>query len=357
MIFIELIFNILFYVWILIGDKGRIILGFIYEERTWTIPSLVSLVAIVIMVILHFSKKHKPSIIIPHKKPLVDTFEEEDISPFELEKEERQALSTYLHKERADIFLSLAPGSTTLSIGDIVGSDELFIHLPWANYQGAVRSEELIGYLIHVLSQAKRILLLGEPGQGKTTVLKRVFTIMADRFLQGSRDVVPIYIPLRDVTHLADESGGTLLLLWKFLRNKQNPFPMSYKHFISLLRKNGIIFLFDGFDEITVELSQRSINERISSEMFSPLSVLSCRRNFYELYLSTSAIQQNYLEKIELLPLKFTDHAKQYITAFCNKKSIESEKIIRTILGSQELLDLAQRPLLLIMMLDIFADS
>ena len=87
MIFIGLIFNILFYVWILTGDKGRIILDYIYEERTWTIPSLVSLVAILIMVILHFSKKHKPSIIIPHKKSLVDTFEEEDISPFELEKE------------------------------------------------------------------------------------------------------------------------------------------------------------------------------------------------------------------------------------------------------------------------------
>lgn len=229
MIFIGLIFNILFYVWILIGDKGRIILGYIYEERTWTIPSLVAI--LIMVIILHFSKKHKPSIIIPHKKSLVDTFEEEDISPFELEKEERQALSTYLLKERADIFHSLAPGSTTLLIGDIVGGDELFIHLPWTNYQGAVRSEELIGYLIHVLSQAKRILLLGEPGQGKTTVLKRVFTIMADRFLQGSSDVVPIYIPLRGVTYLSDESGGTLLLLWKFLRNKQNPFPMSYKHF------------------------------------------------------------------------------------------------------------------------------
>jgi hypothetical protein len=43
--------------------------------------------------------------------------------------------------------------------------------------------------------------------------------------------------------------------------------------------------------------------------------------------------------------------------AFCNKKGIESEKILKTILGSQELLDLAQRPLLLIMMLDIFIDS
>ena len=51
-----------------------------------------------------------------------------------------------------------------------MGSDELLIPLPWANYQGTERSEELVEYLIQVLSQAKQILLLGEPGQGKTTI-------------------------------------------------------------------------------------------------------------------------------------------------------------------------------------------
>jgi len=292
------------------------------------------------------------SAIISSKKSLKNTSADEDIIPLGLEKEELSALSAYLAIERTAIFRTFAPGSTTLLMGDVVGSDELFIHLPWANYQGTVRSEELVEYLIQVLSQAKQILLIGEPGQGKTTILKRIFTIMADRSLQGSSNVLPLYIPLRDVSYPADESG-----VWKYLCNKRNPFPLTYKRFISLLRKNYIFFLFDGFDEIAMELSQRSINERTSSEIFSHLSLLSCRKSFYELYLSTSAIQQNYLEKIELLPLEFDKHTIQYITTFCNKKGIKSEKVIRAIQENQELLDLAQRPMLLIMIIDIFTDS
>ena len=175
---------------------------------------------------------------------------------------------------------------------------------------------------------------------------------MADRSLQGSINVLPLYIPLREVSYPADERG-----VWEYLCSKRNPFPLPYNRFSSLLRKNYIFFLFDGFDEIAMEISQCSINERTSSEIFSHLSLLSCRKSFYELYLSTSAIQQNYLEKIELLPLEFDKHAIQYITTFCNKKGIKSEKVIRAIQESQELLYLAQRPLLLIMMLDIFTDQ
>jgi predicted NACHT family NTPase len=304
MIVIGVIFIILFSVWIVAGDMGKInlwnwvqtiyiflnmIWDYIYKERTWTIPSLLTIVAI----LLHISKKHKTSVGSPRKESMEDTFEEEHITTLELEKEDYQALSTYLDKERKDIFHTIAPGSTTLLVGDIVGSDELFIQLPWANYQGKVRSDELVGYLIQVISKGDQILVLGEPGQGKTTVLKRVFTIMADHFLHGSSDVVPLYVTLRDVPYSEDESGETLLL-WKYLCKKRNAFPLPYTHFISLLRDNRIIFLFDGFDEITVGLSQCSINKRISSEIFSQLSILSCRRNFYELYLSTSEIQQKY---------------------------------------------------------------
>jgi hypothetical protein len=176
---------------------------------------------------------------------------------------ERQALSSYLNRECTEITHIQAPGSTDLLVKDIVGSNELFIHLPWTIYQGTSKSEELVEYLIQVLPLSKRILLLGEPGQGKTIILKRVFTILANRFLQGSSDVMPtilanrflqgssdvmpIYIPLRDVTGPVEGRSENILSLWKYLCEKPNRFPLSHKHFISLLRKDSIIFLFDGF--------------------------------------------------------------------------------------------------------------
>lgn len=271
----------------------------------------------------------------------------------------RQAIATYLQRERAEILSAFSPGSTTLLVGDIVGDDKLFIPLPWANYLGAVRSDELVDYLIGALSRGERVLLLGEPGQGKTTVLKRVFTIMVDRFLAGSGQLVCVFIPLREVTLRAEEDGATLSWLGEYLCNKSwNPFPTSPEQFVSLAREGRVVFLLDGFDEMTGELSQRRINERAASDMFLHPGILSCRTNFYELYLSESVIQKRYLDKAELLPVPFGDPLKRYIAQFCEVKGdTSSGEIISTILASQELQDLAQRPLLLNMILDVFTES
>jgi hypothetical protein len=128
-IIIGLIFIILLSVWVLIGYKGGINLGnwkvselkflnflnYIYEERTWIIPTIATFVVGFISTILYIiSKEHKPSVNDPSKKAFEDIFGEEDITPLEVEKEERQAISTYLDRERTDIFHTLAPGSTNL---------------------------------------------------------------------------------------------------------------------------------------------------------------------------------------------------------------------------------------------------
>jgi len=188
--------------------------------------------------------------------------------------------------------------------------------------------------------------------------LKQVFTIMVDRFLHHSRDLVPLYIPLREFTY---STGDALDLLWTHLRNG---FPLPFEDFTRLVRDNQVAFLYDGFDEIKGELTQHSINDRASSNIFSYPSILSCRRHFYDLYLSMSAIQALYFIKVELQPLKFSGTVEQYITAFCNMKQEIGHRgiitppgeIIDKIRGNERLQDLVKRPLLLVMILDIFTD-
>jgi transcriptional regulator with XRE-family HTH domain len=271
----------------------------------------------------------------------------------------RQALNEYIQRQRASMLNTLAPGSTNLWVRDIIGSDGLFIPPPWQMLQGTNASTDLIAFLIDTLMSNQRILLLGEAGQGKTTVLKQVFTLMVDRFLEDTDNVapLPLYIPLREIASLA---GNPIEILWAYVHDE---FPLPFEDFSSLVRNNHIVFLFDGFDEIKGELTQPSINERSMSKVFARPSILSCRRSFFDFYLSMSALQEYYPQRVELQPLTLT-HAIQYIMAYCEKQYnsrtykivIDPQRIIEIIRTNQELQDLAQRPLLLFMMLDILTD-
>jgi hypothetical protein len=182
---------------------------------------------------------------------------------------------------------------------------------------------------------------------------------MVDQFLEGADNMppLPLYIPLREIASFA---GNPIEILWSYLHDE---FPLPFESFSTLVRNNHIVFLFDGFDEIKGELTQPSINERSMSKVFARPSILSCRKSFFDFYLSMSALQEYYPQRVELQPLTLA-HAIQYIIAFCEKKqdsrsyksTIDPQQIIEIIRTNHELQDLAQRPLLLIMMLDILTD-
>lgn len=295
----------------------------------------------------------KDNLSINEKTSLVNTDGDNDAQLY-------QTIAEYLTHKRTQMLSALLPGSTNLRVEDIIGNKGLFIPLPWEMLQDTTPSTNLVRYLIDMLSAGKRILLLGDAGQGKTTVLKRVFNLLANRFLNGPKQTypIPLYIPLREFSSLA---GSATEILWSHL---QDELPLSFDDFVSLMRKREFVFLFDGFDEIRGELTQQSINERAASKIFALPSVLTCRKSFFEFYLSMSSLQEYYPQWIELRPLTLTQSVSRYITSFYqhkqNKKpqksSITPESIISTIQKSQELRDLARRPLLLVMMLDIFTD-
>ncbi|MBV9691550.1 MAG: NACHT domain-containing protein [Ktedonobacteraceae bacterium] len=272
-----------------------------------------------------------------------------------------QILAKYLQQQRAHLLDSLAPGSTILWVKDIVGDHGLFIPPPWKMLQGTSTFTDLVEYLIDALVKGQKILLLGDAGQGKTIVLKLIFTLLVKRFLDKpvAASPLPFYIPLRDLPAM---TGNAIDLLWSYVCDE---FPLPFDDFVSLVRSKQIVVLLDGFDEIKGELTQHSLNERVASKVFTWPSILSCRRGFFDFYLSMSALKEYYSQWVELQPLKLTQSVTQYITAFCQQKHdhplqntiATSEKIIKFLLGSRELQDLAQRPLLLVMMLDIFTDS
>jgi transcriptional regulator with XRE-family HTH domain len=265
-------------------------------------------------------------------------------------------LTQYVQQQRYHLGSALAPGTADLRVSEIIEHDRLFIPLPWRLLHASTPSQQLVDYLMQGLLQRRCILLLGDAGQGKTTILKLLFTRLADRFLEDLSSPLPIYVPLREYSSFAEDALDSL---WIHIREE---FPLSYEEFALLVRNKQIIFLFDGFDEIRGEITQRSLNERAACKIFRHPSLLACRKSFFDFYLAMSPLQECYPLMIELCPLVFDDLVTRYITAFCQRqdatrKPVTSpEKIIKTIQMSPELQDLAQRPLLLLMILEIFTD-
>jgi transcriptional regulator with XRE-family HTH domain len=272
-----------------------------------------------------------------------------------------ERLADYLRQQQHRLFDALASGSTYLRVGDIIGGHGLFVPPPWEGTLGPDLEDDLTGHLVEQLCQRQHVLLLGEAGQGKTTVLKQVFARLADRFMQemDASWPLPIYISLREVFSL---TGNALDLLWEQVSDE---FPLDYEAFLALARARRLVFLFDGFDEIRGDITQQFVNERAASKIFLYPSLLSCRKSFFDVYLARSPLQELYARQAELLSFALTDPVKRYITTFCQQKQQRehlprlswAEDIIRLLESNQELRDLAQRPLLLLMILEIFTSA
>jgi serine/threonine protein kinase len=269
----------------------------------------------------------------------------------------KASLAKYLEQEKRRTLAEHAPGFPNLFVRDTVGT--LFIPPPWKSVPPA-ESSELIPRLIACLSDAlpRNIVLTGGPGQGKTTILKKLFCTLADSFISGTSPVFPLFLPFRFLApHIRDEHFGTPEWLAEYLRKDAwSRLALSNPPFDLRADYQRPILLIDGLDELG-SADQATINRLVSTPMFYYPAVLSCRRTFYDLYLSASPIQQQYVAHISLEPWDLARSGRLYIDAFCKWSgfgSTSSADLTTRIDSDPDLRDLSTQPLLLTMMLDVF---
>lgn len=266
-----------------------------------------------------------------------------------------QKLAAYLQQQQDRHTYMLASGSRSLRVRDVIYDSNLFIPPVWKDEGGSIVPEDLIEYIVEVVREQKHLLLLGEAGHGKTIILKYVFSRLVGDFLQsssGSSFLVPLYIPLREFSSL---SGQPADVIWSHIGED---FPLPYEEFEMLLKARRILLLLDGFDEIKGELTQRLINERVASKVFNYAALLSCRKSFFDSYLATAPLKEMFHHLVELQPASINTNVIQYIRSVCKRQQTPvSDVIINAIQMSKELQELAQRPLLLLMILEIFTSA
>ncbi|WP_158304574.1 NACHT domain-containing protein [Thermococcus barophilus] len=282
----------------------------------------------------------------------------------------KHKLSSYLNLMLNNLTKTQVPGILGLTVGDIL-KDEVFVDLPWKFLnKKEIRHDSLVLVIIDGMTMKnKSYLVLSNPGQGKSILLKKIFSKVKDQY-KKNREFIPLFIEIRKISSFFEKhnNGKSFkTLLWKYLTEEEIPkFPLSYKEFENRINKGKIIFILDGLDEAPPSLLT-SLNKDIEALGHCPL-LISCRKNEYQLYVKNSELDQ-ITEKIEILPMdyeKIETFVSNYIKYLYNlpekntmdKKINEPAGIISDFMdmlkNDKAILELAKYPLLLSMTIHLY---
>jgi formylglycine-generating enzyme required for sulfatase activity/energy-coupling factor transporter ATP-binding protein EcfA2 len=139
--------------------------------------------------------------------------------------------------------------------------DTIIADLPDDTLLDVAMSRPLLA--LEALQQAPRLVLLGEPGGGKSTVLRYLALLLAQKALgqcvtvpgwDDERVPVPILCPLGAVASTLAACGDADQALWQtlgeLLDGKQGIRAGLRDHLKPALRSGGVLLLFDGLDEL-----------------------------------------------------------------------------------------------------------
>lgn len=125
----------------------------------------------------------------------------------------------------------------------------------------------------------RRLVLLGEPGAGKSTVLRYLALLLAQQRLHAGVEPlpgwiatdlpIPILCPLaRVATALPSHNGDALKALYQILSDlldgEHGQYAGLRDHLRPALRGDGVLLLFDGLDELPVDTSVGGISPRVA---------------------------------------------------------------------------------------------
>ncbi|CAI7978064.1 MULTISPECIES: NACHT domain-containing NTPase [unclassified Parafrankia] len=285
---------------------------------------------------------------------------------------ERRRLRRYFRAQLVVLKEQLPAGLPPMSdggitLGDFVGSGGLFAE-PEIEQTGATETNSagVVDWLAREVAASGSVLLLGDPGVGKTLVCELTHRELVRRFVADpKRERIPWLLRLVEVGELIRSGSETSphLLIETALAGRPadgdgDGVPLSADRIHQLLRADRIILLLDGLDELAIHGgAARDVIPRELAEVLRGRVVLTCRQTFFDLYMAASEPSRWFVTRANLRGVDFQVAGRSFVRAYCAKFGLDSaETVIATIESSTALTDLVSRPLLLFMATDVLAN-
>ncbi len=240
----------------------------------------------------------------------------------------------------------------SMSLGDVLDK-EYYVNPNYLYLSGqdSVRGE-ISEKIVSHLKDRRSVLVLGEAGYGKTTVLAKAFLAHAAESQVHSTYRLPLYIWLKN-----QDVDGTFQIedyLAACFRDIGRPL-------YPLLDISGTDFVFymDGFDEIAERITPQQLQNMCASTIFNSTILLTCREQYAHKYLNSCNLMDHFSYIIEIQKWG-KEKALEYIHNFCNAnpENAKLEENIRgLLLDNEELVEILDSPLLITMLLSVIKEN
>lgn len=190
----------------------------------------------------------------------------------------KEKILDYLKSEsEEDVSFKLFPDSDIqLKREILVKYDELYIE-PNCKRFSNTEINDLVKYLMDSFLQPdkskEKYLLLGDRGNGKTIILRKVLSKMGTAFKEGSSNVIPLFIEFSEVDFKNESLSQNL---YQTL-NKRRGLKISYEEFKQLENEYRFVFLLAGLDELSANVDSDFVNRFSDSHLFNHACISSCR--------------------------------------------------------------------------------
>lgn len=196
------------------------------------------------------------------------------------------------------------------------------------------------------IKQYPKLMILGKPGAGKTTFLKRI--AMLCNLEQFLADCVPIFITLKEFAEEPKQPSLLQYINHQFARHDIS----DKKTAETLVRQGRMIVLLDGLDEVRQADNDRVIKEirKLSTYYNGNCFVITCRiaANEYKFEDFTEVEVADFDEK------QITEFATKW---FQDKDLIKAKQFIEKLEQNPRVKELATNPLLLTLLCLLFGES